>query len=86
VRLGLAHFVRLTQPSQGQKVKPGKLTLAVFYFTENLKRAWISLKIKNPPYRWVLLSLVTWLGSEPMALKSVRIDSLLIITNDVDDL
>ena len=29
---------------------------------------------------------VTWLGSEPMALKSVRIDSLLIFTIDVDDL
>ena len=66
--------------------KPRKLTLAVLHFSGNLKRAWISSKIKNPPDRWVLLSLVTWLGSEPMALKSVRIDSLLIFTFHVDDL
>jgi len=43
-------------------------------------------RAKPTYFRWVLLSLVTWLGLEPMALKPVRIDSLLIFTIDVDDL
>ena len=47
--LELTRFTRLTQPSQGQKAKPRKLTLAVLYFSGNLKRAWTFSKIKNPP-------------------------------------
>jgi hypothetical protein len=46
----------------------------------------VVIQKKKPTYWWALLSLVTWLESEPMALSPVRVDTLLIFTSRVDDL
>ncbi len=60
--------------------------LDVAYVTKNLREAWIFIKIKNPPFWWVLLSLVTWLEFEPSSLRPVRVGYLLKFTSRVDDL
>ena len=68
------------------KSKTSQPAVAIFVFTKCRSKLRISHKTKTRLCGRVLLSLVTWLGSEPMALKSVRIEYLQKFTSRVDDL